>query len=558
MSAAGATAAPPTSTAYASRLTKKRVVLTTTAVIAAMFLASIDGTIVSTAMPTIVGELHGIDSYAWVFSGFLLAEIATIPLWGRLADMFGRKNIFLAGMIIFLLGSALCGVSQSMTQLVLFRFVQGLGAGCILPVAQTISADLYTMEQRARISAVYSAVFALASVIGPFLGGFITDNLSWRWVFYVNLPVGLMAIGLVAVVMLEPLQHRRRHRFDWGGVMTLLGWTGALVFALESGGRDYAWGSIEVTGAFVASAVLLAAFVTIERRAAEPLIPFSLFKVPALRASAVVTMCLGMSMFGVLSFLPLYGRTVLGESATGSGRILIPLLLAMMVGSAGGARIVLKVGFRTVVTMGAALVVVGTLLLTRLTVDSGQLELSLMLAVLGFGMGLVFMSTALAAQNSVEATRMGIATGLVNFTRQLGGAIGVAIAASVMLTTLADRLQAAFGNVGIATSDLLAPTTKQVKLSPSAQAAVRDAFAGALHRTFWVAVAVAALGLAATVLMPRGAAAKIRDQARAEVKVDSMLADGETFEITDNNLEPDEQDSRDARAPADAGVGRAP
>ena len=240
-----------TQTEYASRLSRKRIILTTAAVIAAMFLASIDGTIVSTAMPTIVGDLHGIDSYAWVFSGFLLAEIASIPLWGRLADMFGRKKIFLLGMAIFMLGSILCGVAQSMTALVLFRAVQGLGAGCVLPVAQTITADLYTMEQRARVSAVYAGVFGLSAVLGPFIGGFLTDELSWRWVFYVNLPIGIAAMALVALVMVEPIQRRHRHDFDWGGVLTLLGWTGLLVYALETGGRDQPWGSLPVVGALV-------------------------------------------------------------------------------------------------------------------------------------------------------------------------------------------------------------------------------------------------------------------------------------------------------------------
>jgi EmrB/QacA subfamily drug resistance transporter len=521
----------PAVTDYAARLSKKRVVLTTAAVIAAMFLASVDGTIVSTAMPTIVGDLQGIGAYAWVFSGFLLAEIATIPLWGRLSDMFGRKPIFLTGMLIFLLGSALSGMSESMTQLVLFRALQGLGAGCILPVAQTISADLYTMEQRAKIAAVYSGVFAFASVLGPFLGGFITDHLSWRWIFYVNLPVGLVAIALVVFVMVEPLERRRRHRFDWLGVMSLLGWSGALVFALESGGRDHPWGSVEVVGSFAAAATLFGVFIVAERRAAEPLIPFSLFKVPALRAAAAVTMFLGMSMFGVLSFLPLYGRTVLHESATGAGRILIPLLLAMVIGSGLGARVVLKVGFRLVVTAGASLVVVGTLLLTRLTVDSSQLLLSGYLVVLGAGMGLVFMSTALAAQNSVTTEQMGVATGLVNFTRQLGGAVGIAIAASVMLTSLTSRLEEALGVGGFNTSDLLTPSERSVELAPATQRAVSDAFAGALHRSFWVAVAVAVIGLVCTRLMPKGSAAAIRDQARAGTERDSLGPDGETFAI---------------------------
>jgi EmrB/QacA subfamily drug resistance transporter len=523
-------------TAYRDRLSRRRVVLTTAAVIAGMFLASVDGTIVSTAMPTIAGDLRSIDSYAWVFSGFLLAEIATIPLWGRLADMFGRKRIFLTGMIVFLLGSVLCGTSQTMTELVLWRAVQGLGAGCILPVAQTITADLYTLEQRAKVSAVYSGVFALSSVIGPFLGGFLTDNLSWRWIFYVNLPIGIGAIALVAVVMLEPLEHRRRHRFDWPGLVTLLGWSGLLVFALEAGGRDYPWGSPEIVGSFTAAAALLAAFLVIEHRAQEPLIPLGLFRIPALRASTIVTAFLGMSMFGILSFLPLYGRTVLGESATGAGRILIPLLLAMMVGSTVGVRLVLRIGFRIIVITGASLVVVGAFLLTRLTVDSGQLQLSLFLLPLGFGMGFVFMSTALAAQNSVDLPRMGTATGLVNFTRQLGGAIGVAIAATVVLTTLADRLESAFGR-SVDTSELLSPGGQR-NIPPAAREIVRDAFAGSLHRAFWVAVAVAAAGLVATLLMPRGKATSIRDEARAEAKVDSLLADGETFQIRDREPEP--------------------
>ena len=527
------TGTSPEQTEYASRLTKKRVVLTTVAVIAGMFLAAIDGTIVATALPTIVADLQGLEAYAWVFSGFLLAEIATIPLWGRLADMFGRKKIFLAGMTIFLVGSALCGMSQTMTELVIFRAIQGIGAGCILPVAQTISADLYTMEQRARVSAVYSAVFALASVLGPFLGGFLTDQLSWRWVFFVNLPIGIVAIALVATVMIEPLIARHKHQLDWPGVFTLLGWSSLLVYALETGGREHPWGSFEVVGAFGASVMLFVIFIVIERRAAEPLIPLDLFKIPGLRAASVITMFLGMSMFGVLSFMPLYGRTVLGESATGAGRILIPMMLSMMVGSAGGARLVLKLGFRAIVTTGAALVVLGTFLLTRLTAQSGQLELSGYLIVLGLGMGLVFMSTSLAAQNSVGLRQMGVATGLVNFTRQLGGAIGVAVATSVMLTALTSRLSSALGGVNVDASAVLTPSSGASKVPPALQGAVSDAFAGALHRTFWVSVFVAGIGLACTLLMPRGSAAKLRDQARREVSVDSLSPDGETFEVTE-------------------------
>ena len=260
-------------TAYAARLSKRRIVLTTIGAIAGMFLAALDSTIVATAMPTVIGELHGIDHYAWVFTAYLLAEIASIPVWGRLADMFGRKRIFLLGMVIFLVGSALCGASTSMVQLVLFRALQGVGAGCLLPVPQTIVADLYTLEQRAKLSAVMSAVFGFSSVIGPFIGGFITDHLSWRWVFYVNLPIGIAAIVLVQAVMIEPLEHRHRHRLDWLGMFTLLGWTGLLVLALETGGRDYGWGSPVIVGALTASVVLLVAFVVAERRASGAVDP---------------------------------------------------------------------------------------------------------------------------------------------------------------------------------------------------------------------------------------------------------------------------------------------
>ena len=245
-------------TTYAAGLSRRRIVLTTVGAVAGMFLAALDSTIVATAMPTVIADLHGIDHYAWVFTAYLLAEIASIPLWGRLADMYGRKRIFLLGMIIFLVGSALCGTSTSMLELILFRAMQGVGAGCLLPVAQTIVADLYTLEQRARLSAVMSAVFGFSSVIGPLIGGFLTDQLSWRWVFYVNLPIGIATIALVQAVMVEPLDDRHRHRIDWLGMCTLLGWTILLVFALEMGGRDYAWGSPVIVGALATSVVLFA------------------------------------------------------------------------------------------------------------------------------------------------------------------------------------------------------------------------------------------------------------------------------------------------------------
>ena len=506
----------PVRTAYAARLTRKRVVLTMIAAMSGMFLASLDATIVSTAMPTIVVDLRGIDHYAWVFSAYLLAEIATIPLWGRLADMYGRKKVFLVGMTIFLVGSAFSGMATSMTMLVLFRGLQGVGAGCLLPVAQTITADLFTLEQRAKVSAFYSALFGFSAIIGPLIGGFITDNWSWRWVFYVNLPIGIASIILVSTVMIEPLEHRTRHRLDWLGVITLLGWTGLLVFALESGGRDWGWGSPVIVGAFAGSALLFGAFCIAEMKASEPLIPFDLFTIPMLRAAAVISIAIGVAMFAMTSFLPLFVRVVVGASATGAGQVLTPMMLAMMIGSAGGVRLVLRFGYRIVCASGFGVAAIGVFLLTRLTVDATRLDVSFAMVFIGFGTGFVFMSTALAAQSSVDLPRMGVATGLVNFTRQLGGAVGVAVASAVMLSGLTNRLVDAFPGQEIDTSRLLAPSTSGNSIPDSAQDLVRGAFAGALHNVFVLTLVVIVVGAISVLLMPRGSATELRDRAQGQ------------------------------------------
>jgi EmrB/QacA subfamily drug resistance transporter len=513
-------------TAYAARLSKRRIVLTTIGAIAGMFLAALDSTIVATAMPTVIGDLHGINHYAWVFTAYLLAEIASIPVWGRLADTFGRKHMFLLGMIIFLGGSVLCGASTSMVELVLFRAMQGVGAGCLLTVAQTIVADLYTLEQRAKLSAVMSAVFGFSSIIGPLIGGFLTDHLSWRWVFYVNLPIGIAAIVLVQLVMIEPLEHRHRHRIDWFGACTLLGWTGLLVFALETGGRDYAWGSPAIIGSLTASALLLVAFIIGERRATEPLIPLDLFRVPALRAATVISVPLGMVMFAVISFLPLFVQVVQRSSATDAGRVLTPMMLALMVGSALGARLVLKIGYRMMCTAAFGALLIGAVLLLRVGAASTQLEVSVAMVFLGVGIGFGFMATTLAAQNSVDLPSMGVATGLVNFTRQLGGAFGVAIGAALMLTTLTDRLVEAFPHAHIKASALLSPHAA-ANFPPETQQIVRGAFADALHVVFIAALVIVVLGVITIALMPGGSAVAIRDAAFGVVD-EPLLPDGET------------------------------
>jgi EmrB/QacA subfamily drug resistance transporter len=527
------------STAYAARISPGRRRTTLVAVTSAMFLASLDGTVVATAMPTIIGDLHGLDHYAWVFTAYLLAEIATIPLWGRFADMYGRKKIFLIGLVIFMVGSILCGLSGSMVQLVLFRGLQGVGAGCVLPVAQTVVADMYTIEERPKISMLFSIVFGFGSIVGPLVGGFLTEHLSWRWVFYVNLPVGVFSILMIAFVMVEPLQNRHKHRIDWAGMVTLLAWSGLLVFALESGGRDYGWGSAIVVGSLVASAVLFVAFLVIERVASEPLIPFTLFKIRELRASNAMGIAIGMVMFGTLSFLPLFVQVVNQSSATDAGRVLTPMMLAMVVGSPVAARLMLRVGYRALTVGGFALVLIGTFLLTQLTTSSSEFETGVAMAFIGFGMGLCFLTTVLAAQNAVDMPRMGVATGLVNFTRQLGGALGVAIAGAVMLNALAGRLTELFPGQDIPAGSLLSAQTAS-SFPPATQDAVRDAFAHSLHLVFVTMFVIAVLGALTTILMPGGKPVTAPAAEYAGHPVDeATLPDGETFVVA----EPLEEDT---------------
>jgi EmrB/QacA subfamily drug resistance transporter len=518
-----------TSTAYAAQLSKRRIYLTTAGAISGMFLAALDSTIVATAMPTIIGDLHGISHYAWVFTAYLLAEIASIPLWGRLADMYGRKRIFLIGMVIFLASSVFCGFSTSMLQLILFRAVQGVGAGCLLPVAQTIVADLYTLEQRAKLSAVMSAVFGFSSVIGPLIGGFITDQLSWHWVFFVNLPIGIAAFILVKTVMIEPITERHRHRLDWLGMFTLLGWTILLVFALEMGGRDYAWGSPVIIGAFVGSAILLVAFIVAERRATEPLIPFNLFRVPALRASSVISVPLGMVMFAIVSFLPLFVVVVLKSSATEAGRVLTPMMLAVVIGSAIGSPVVLRIGYRLMCVASFAFLLVGTAMLTTVGVGSSQFFVSVAMVCIGTGMGFGFIATMLASQNSVDLPRMGVATGLVNFTRQLGGVFGVAVAAALMLSTLTSRLTELLPGAHIKAAELLSPSAAS-RFPAETQDLVRGAFADAPHVVFVATLVIALVGMLTVALMPGGKPADIRDAAHG-VLPEAVLPDGEMLVV---------------------------
>jgi hypothetical protein len=356
-------------------------------------------------------------------------------------------------------------------------------------------------------------------------------------VFFVNLPIGIAAIALVQAVMIEPVTNRHRHRLDWLGMATLLGWTVMLVFALETGGRDYAWGSPVIVGAFAASTILFVAFVIAEHKAAEPLIPFSLFRVPALRAASVIGVPLGMVMFAIISFLPLFVQVVLHSSATDAGRVLTPMMLAVVIGSAIGSPVVLRIGYRWMCVASFAFLLVGTVLLARVGVDSSQFEVSVAMVLVGTGMGFGFIATMLAAQNSVDLPRMGVATGLTNFTRQLGGVFGVAIGAALLLTTLTDRLQELFPGAHIKAGELLSPQAAS-RFPAETQHLVRGAFSDALHVVFVTALVIVLVGMFTVALMPNGKPSDIRDAAHA-VQLEPVLPDGELLYIPPTEVAPE-------------------
>ncbi len=506
-------------TPYASRLSRRRIWLTTAAVMTAMFMAALEGTIVSTAMPTIVGELHGIDQYAWVFTSFLVFEVATIPLWGKLADMLGRKRVFQAGMTIFVVASLLCGFSGSMTHLIIFRALQGVGAGCLFPVAQTITADLFTVEQRARIMGYFTALFGLSSVIGPFLGGYFTDSVSWRWVFWIIVPFGVLVIAVVQVVLIEPLEGRRNVSIDLAGVAAVFTFTCTLIYALETGGREHEWGSPLIVTLFAVSIASIGWFIYAEHRATEPLMPLDLFSIPAMRATSVISFFLGATMMGTLSFLPLFMRTVVGTSATDAGRTLTPLMIGFMLSSFFGGRLLLRASFRLVIGFGMVFLIIGLVLLLQLGIDSTSMQVGLNMVILGLGMGTVLVASNIAAQNSVGRSRMGVTMSAINFTRQIGGTIGTAAAGAVMLTALTNRLADVLPGGANAVSGLLAPGSGAA-IPPEAQEAVRLAFADALHLAFVFCAVIGAVAVISGFLVPRGNLHTLRHHEADEVDDD--------------------------------------
>jgi EmrB/QacA subfamily drug resistance transporter len=410
---------------------RRQVLVTFGGLLLAMLLASLDQTIVSTALPTIVGDLGGIDQLSWVVTAYLLAATVTVPLWGRVSDLYGRKTLFQAAIAIFLVGSALSGAAASIGQLIAFRAFQGLGAGGLMTLAMAIVADIVPPRERGRYQGYIQMVFVVASVAGPLVGGLFADHVSWRWVFYVNLPVGAAALALIAFALPRSAP-RGRPRIDYPGAALLAAGLTSILLVTTWGGRQYAWTSLEVLALAAAGVALLIAFVVRERRAAEPIVPLRLFRDPVFNVVSLALFLTMFAFFAAIVFVPVFLQVVIGASATESGLLLLPLLLAGVASTTLSGRLISRTGrYKRFPVAGLALMAAGLVLLAQMDASTSRTTAGAFLVVFGLGFGMVTQVLTIAIQNAVERHDIGIATASANLFRSLGGSVGVAVFGAV-------------------------------------------------------------------------------------------------------------------------------
>jgi len=408
-----------------------------------MFLAALDQTIVSTALPTIVGDLGGANHLSWVVTAYLLAATATTPLWGKLGDLFGRKYVFVVCILIFLLGSALCGISQNMLQLIIFRALQGLGGGGLMVLAMAVIADVVPPRDRGRYQGVIGAVFGVSSVVGPLLGGFLVDNLSWHWVFYVNLPIGAVALAVI-LVALQAKNPENRPKIDYLGTLLLAAASTCLVLIASLGGTTWGWNSVEIWGCGIGAVILIGLFIVVEKRVEEPVLPLRLFRNQVFSICSAIGFVVGLCMFGALSYIPLYMQVVNGNSPTTSGLRLLPLMAGVLLTSIGTGQLISRTGkYKIYPIVGTALIAVSLVLLAQVDEKTSSTVMGLYMLVLGLGLGLVMQVLIIAVQNSSDFADLGTATAGVTYFRSIGGAFGASIFGTVLNNRLSSKIAAA-------------------------------------------------------------------------------------------------------------------
>jgi EmrB/QacA subfamily drug resistance transporter len=444
-------------------------------------LVAIDATILATAVPSVVADLGGFTQFPWLFSVYLLAQAVSVPIYGKLSDVLGRKPVMLLGIALFLLGSLLCGLAWGMVPLIVFRALQGLGAGAVQPMGMTIVGDIYTLQERAKVQGYIASVWATASLVGPTLGGVFSDYLSWRWIFFVNLPLGLIALWLIQRDFHERVE-RQRHRVDVLGSLLLTGGGVLLLLGLLEGGQRWAWGSTASVSIFVAAALLLVGFVVVEARAAEPVLPLWVFKRRTLNAANAGSLLVGCVMLGLSSYVPLFAQGVLGTGAVVAGLALAAMTIGWPLAASNAGRLYLTIGFRATTMAGAVATVLGGLLLLTVNGDSPVWWLAVPNFVMGVGFGLVVSPGVIAAQSSVGWRDRGVVTGANMFGRNVGSSIGVAVFGAIANNVVRSRTGSGSGDLEHLPADVLEP---------------------AVHAVFVAAAAIAVLLLLSTAAMPK-------------------------------------------------------
>lgn len=412
-----------------------------------ILMASMDNTIVVTAMGTIVGDLKGLESFVWVVSAYMVAEMAGMPIFGKLSDMFGRKRFFVMGLILFMIGSILCATAESITQLSIYRAIQGIGGGALVPIAFTIVFDIFPPEKRGKMGGLFGAVFGLSSIFGPLIGAYITDYINWHWVFLINLPLGILALLFVAAFYHESKQHVKQ-KIDWSGAITLVGAVVCLMFALELGGKKYDWDSLNILGLFAGFVVLSFIFIWVETRAADPIISFPMFKKRLFAGSTIVALFYGAAFMGATVYIPMFIQGVYGGSATNSGLILLPMMLGSVVSAQLGGFLTSKMSYRNIMIISGVITIIGIFLLTTLTPETKRFVLTLYMIITGFGVGFSFSVLQMAAIHNFGIEQRGSATSTSNFVRSLGMTIGITVFGMIQKNIFSNEMDEAFKGMG--------------------------------------------------------------------------------------------------------------